>query len=95
MAWQLRDEIDRLWTFKRCEMRTTVVDKLGLDLRKTVGCLHQLHDGFDLLTKVFVRYAENGRIHDLRVVDEKIFRFLRVDVHATRDDDERFSIEKV
>ena len=63
-------------------------DQLGLELGSGVGEVDRLHDALDLFAHLLVGHAEHRGVHHLRVGDEQVLGFLRVDVHAARHDHE-------
>ena len=67
-------------------------DQLALEVGAGVVHVHRLHDGLDLFAEVVVGDAEHGDVHHLRVGDEQVLGFLRIDVHAAADDHERLAV---
>ncbi len=57
--------------------------------------LDRLHDRLHLFAEVLVGDTDDGDVGDLRVHREDVLRFLRVHVHAARDDHVRLAVGEV
>ena len=74
------------------EVLAAVREQLAFELGPGVVPVDRLHDAVHTLAHLGVGDAEHRDVVDLRVVDEQVLGFLRVDVHAARHDHERAAI---
>ena len=95
MARQLGLEVDRLRAFDVRQIRAAVGDQLFGERRAGLAHVHRLHHRLHLLAELLVRHADHRDVCDLGVGDEQVLDFLRVDVHAARDDHEVLAIGEV
>src|ERR1700733_7105346 len=76
-------------------MLAAELDQFGFDLWTRRDAGHELNGSFDFLAQVVVRHTEHRRVSDLRMRDEQVFAFLRIDVHTSGDDHEYGTVSQV
>jgi hypothetical protein len=87
LAWQHRLEIDALRTLDGRETAPAVVDQFACELRARGRGILWHDNRFDFFAELGVRHAEHGHIGNLGMRLQQVFAFLRIDVHATGNDD--------
>jgi hypothetical protein len=53
---------------------------------------HHLHHRLHFFTQIDIGHAKNCSIHDQRMLDKKIFTFLRLNIHAAGNDHEGLAV---
>src|SRR5579863_415587 len=94
-ARQLRLEIDRARAFQVGQTLAAKGDQFGLRLRPRRDARHELDDRFHLLAHLLVWNPEHRGVGDLRMGDEQVLAFLRIDVDAAGNDHERGAVGEV